>query len=176
MKAFDADVLTLIFHGNAAYAQKLAQIPAADRTIPIVAAEQMLRGRLNYIRQTEAGKTKSTLDNAYSFLEKTIHDFQGAKLLPYTAAAEALVQSWRKQKIKVGISDLRIAAICVAHSATLISRNRRDFDQVPGLLIEYHHHGQTRETRRVPQGVSSHHADGARRGGLHRIWANGRCR
>jgi len=29
--------------------------------------------------------------------------------------------------------DLRIAAICVAHATILISRNRTDFEQVPGL-------------------------------------------
>jgi tRNA(fMet)-specific endonuclease VapC len=137
MNAFDADVLTLLFRGDVGYTQKVAQIPAADRTIPIVVADQLLRGRLNYVRQTEAGKTKSTLEGAYLFLEQTISDLNRARLLSYTPGADALVQAWRKQKIKVGISDLRIAAICVVHGATLISRNRRDFDQVPGLLVEY---------------------------------------
>jgi predicted nucleic acid-binding protein len=33
--------------------------------------------------------------------------------------------------------DLRIAAIGVAHSATLISRYRWDFERVPGLSVEF---------------------------------------
>ena len=137
MKAFDTDIVTLIFHGDVAYIHKAAQIPAVERSIPIVVAEQMLRGRLNAIRQAEAGKAKAGIDVAYSFLEKTIIDLRRTQILSFTPQVEALVQSWRKQKIKVVISDLRIAAICIVHSATLISRNRRDFDQVPGLMVEY---------------------------------------
>lgn len=117
MKAFDADVLTLLFHGHPGYAQKVAQISEADRSIPIVVAEQILRGRLNYLRQTEAGKTKSTVDDAYSLLEQTIVDFRHSRILSFPPQAEVLVQSWRRQKIKVGISDLRIAATCIVHSA-----------------------------------------------------------
>jgi predicted nucleic acid-binding protein len=30
----------------------------------------------------------------------------------------------------VGISDVRIAAACIVHTANLLSRNRRDFDFV----------------------------------------------
>jgi tRNA(fMet)-specific endonuclease VapC len=102
-----------------------------------VVAEQMLRGRLNSIRQAESGKAKAGVDVAFHFFEKTLTDFQRMRFLSHGPQAEALVQSWRKQKIKVGVSDLRIAAICVVHGATLISRNRRDFDLVPGLLVEY---------------------------------------
>jgi tRNA(fMet)-specific endonuclease VapC len=137
MKAFDTDVLTLIFRGNAAYIQKLAQIPALERSIPIVVADQVLRGRLHAIRQAEAGKAKAGIDVAYSYLEQTLVDLKRMQVLSFTPQVESLAQSWKKQKIKVGISDLRIAAICVVHGATLLSRNRRDFDLVPGLAVEY---------------------------------------
>jgi predicted nucleic acid-binding protein len=28
-------------------------------------------------------------------------------------------------------------AICVAHNAKLITRNRRDFERIPGLIVEF---------------------------------------
>ena len=58
-------------------------------------------------------------------------------VLSYTPQADALYRQWRHQRIRVGTHDLRIGAICVAHVATLISRNRRDFGQVPGLRVEF---------------------------------------
>jgi hypothetical protein len=35
------------------------------------------------------------------------------------------------------VHDLRIAASCVVNSATLVTRNRRHFQSIPGLLVEF---------------------------------------
>jgi tRNA(fMet)-specific endonuclease VapC len=137
MKAFDSDVLTLIFQGDPDCVQKASLIPALVQSTPIVVIEEILRGRLNAIRLAQAEKSKLSVDHAYQLLELSIADFQKIKVLSHTSQAEALVKPWRKQKIRIGNSDLRIAAICVVHSATLISRNRKDFEQVPDLSIEF---------------------------------------
>ena len=137
MKAFDSDILTHLLLGDPLFLVKAARIPAGEQGVPIVALEEVLRGRLHAIRQAQAGKSNLSIDEAYRRFERTIVGIQFLTILSHTAKAETLMQSWRKQKIKVGISDLRIAAICVVNSATLISRNRRDFDQVPGLMVEY---------------------------------------
>jgi tRNA(fMet)-specific endonuclease VapC len=137
MKAFDADVLTLILQGDPACVHKASLIPILEQGTPVVVIEEILRGRLNVIRQAQAEKSKLSIDQAYRFLELAIADFQNVKILSHTSQAEILVKGWRKQKIRIGNSDLRIAAICIVHSATLISRNRKDFEQVPGLSVEF---------------------------------------
>jgi tRNA(fMet)-specific endonuclease VapC len=137
MKAFDTDVLTEILLGNTAFVQRAAGVPADQQGVPILVVEEMLRGRLNVIGQAEAGKARITIEQAYEFFQRTLHDLRQLTLLPYTPQAEALFQEWRKQKVRVATHDLRIAAICVAHAATLISRNRRDFERVPGLSVEF---------------------------------------
>ena len=38
-----------------------------------------------------------------------------------------------KISIRIGTTDLKIAAIALTHQGTLLSSNLRDFDQVPGL-------------------------------------------
>ena len=112
-------------------------ISEAEQGVSVVTVEEVLRGRLVAIRQAQGGKSKLSVEETYRRLERSIADLRELAILSHSPQAEALVQAWRKQKIKVGISDLRIAAICIVHSATLVSRNRRDFDQVPGLLVEY---------------------------------------
>jgi tRNA(fMet)-specific endonuclease VapC len=137
MKAFDADVLTLILQGDPACVHKASLIPILEQAIPVVVIEEILRGRLNVIRQAQADKFKLSIDQAYRLLELAIADFQNVRILSHTSQAETLVKGWRQQKIRIGNSDLRIAAICVVHSATLISRNRKDFEQIPGLSVEF---------------------------------------
>lgn len=136
MIAFDADVLTDILYGNLPLSQRAAQTPVQEQAVPIVVVEEILRGRLNAIRQAEAGKAKLTVPRAYELFEATLSAFRHVVILPYTSGAEELYQQWRVQKIRVGTHDLRIAATCIIHSATLITRNRRHFEQVPGLSLE----------------------------------------
>jgi tRNA(fMet)-specific endonuclease VapC len=95
--------------------------------VPVIVVEEILRGRLNIIRQAEAGRTNISLARAYELFEDTFVDFRRLRILSYTQQAESLYQEWRRQRIHLGTHDLRIAAICVAHNARLISRNRRDF-------------------------------------------------
>jgi tRNA(fMet)-specific endonuclease VapC len=137
MKAFDTDILTQILRGNSAYADRMANLPVAEQSLPIVAVEEVLRGRLNTIRQAEAGKAKITIEQAYQFFEQTLKDIRELPVLSYSPQAEGQYQTWRKQKIRGSTHDLRIAAICVAHSVTLVSRNRRDFESIPGLSVEF---------------------------------------
>jgi tRNA(fMet)-specific endonuclease VapC len=137
MIAHDADILTLLMRGDPICLQNASLTPADEQSITIVTAEEILRGRLHAIRQAQAGKGTLTVDETYRRFERTLVDLRALAILSYSAQAEALVQAWRQQKIKVGISDMRIAATCIANTAKLISRNRRDFDLMPGLTVEY---------------------------------------
>jgi tRNA(fMet)-specific endonuclease VapC len=42
----------------------------------------------------------------------------------------------RQQRIRIGTQDLKIASICLANDALLLSRNLVDFQQVPNLRVE----------------------------------------
>jgi tRNA(fMet)-specific endonuclease VapC len=137
MIAFDTDVLVEIFAGSAEYVRRGAETDPEQQVVPVIVAEEIMRGRLNAIRQAEAGKSKLSVPRAYELFQDTFSDFRSLTILPYAPAAHVLFEQWRQQRIRVGTHDLRIAAICVAHSAKLISRNRRDFELVPGLDVEF---------------------------------------
>lgn len=136
MIAYDTDVLTDLLYGNPEIVARAAVIPVAEQTVPVVVAEELLRGRLDLVRRAEMGKVKMTLETAYSLLRESFLDLRQMNILPYTAEADAQFNEWRRQKLKVATHDLRIAAIAIAHGATLVSRNRRDFALVPGLAID----------------------------------------
>ena len=77
-----------------------------------------------------------TLAVAYTRFGEAIIALSKFILLPYDPAADDLYKSWRTAKVKCGgTQDLRIAAICVAHDATLMTYNKRDFDKVPELKL-----------------------------------------
>ena len=137
MMAFDTDVLTEILLGDPTYVDRAATIPPHEQAVPVIVVEEIIRGRLQVIRQAEAGRAKVSLSYAYDLFEQTLRDVQQVTVLSYTPQADTLYRQWRHQRLRVATHDLRIAAICVTHVATLIARNRRDFTQVPGLRVEF---------------------------------------
>ena len=54
-------------------------------------------------------------------------------VLPYDVEAQLRFAHLRRQPVRIGTQDLRIAAIALSKHATLVTRNRRDFAKVPGL-------------------------------------------
>lgn len=137
MKTFDTNILTEIMIGNSTYVERVAAIPLDEQSAPIVVIEELLRGRLNAIRQAEAGKSRIAIDRAYQLFEETLDALRELKFLSFTDAAETLLKSWRARKIRGSTHDLRIAASCVSSSVTLITRNRRDFEHIPELSVEF---------------------------------------
>ena|SRR3989442_2934964 len=137
MIAFDTDVLAEILLDNATFVQRAAAIPVREQAVPVIVIEEIIRGRLNVIRQAEAGRANVSLARAYELFEETFRDFRRLHILSHPPQAEALYQQWRQQGIRLATHDLRIAATCVTHVAKLISRNRRDFERVPGLIVEF---------------------------------------
>ncbi len=54
----------------------------------------------------------------------------------FDAEAAEEFERLQKQRIRIGTMDLKIAAIACSHGALLLSRNLRDFTQVPDLTVE----------------------------------------
>ncbi len=136
MTVFDTDLLSDILARRAAVLARADAIPREEQAVPVVAAEEVVRGRLDAVRQASAGRGNLTLWEAYARLEKSLTQLGIVRLLPYTDAADTLFRLWRAQKIRIGTNDLRIAAIAFAHGAKLATRNARDFRQVPGLDLD----------------------------------------
>jgi tRNA(fMet)-specific endonuclease VapC len=136
MTAFDTDVLSEILLRNVAYTQRADLIAADDKVIPVVVLEEVFRGRLDGIRKAQAGRIRLSLERAYDLFREAVEDTRPYRILSYSAAAHALVQQWQGAKIRVGTNDMRIAAICVDHGATLVTRNARDDAQLPGLTFD----------------------------------------
>ena len=57
-------------------------------------------------------------------------------ILPYTEAAIARVAQLKALRLNVRIMDLRIAAVAMENQGVVVTRNRRNFNRVPGLSVE----------------------------------------
>jgi tRNA(fMet)-specific endonuclease VapC len=136
MIAFDTDILSELIARNPAITQRAVSIDPSEQSVPVVVATEVCRGWLNAIRQAEAGRGRISLDLAYRLFQDSLRAIAVYLILPYTLAADALFRQWRAAKIRVGSQDLRIAAVCIDHGVTLVTRNARDYVQVPGLNFD----------------------------------------
>jgi tRNA(fMet)-specific endonuclease VapC len=57
-------------------------------------------------------------------------------VVPFDPPAVAQFEELRRQGVRIGTQDLRIAAIALRHQATVLTRNTLDFAQLPGLTSE----------------------------------------
>ena len=129
----DTDHVSLDQRGHPIVRARVQAAGPAQVAVSIITVEEQMRGWLAAIRATTTPQARAI---AYQRLRMAVEYFASFAIIDYTVKVEALVSDMRKQGIRIGTQDLRIAAIAIVHGTILVTRNVRDFAQVPGLVIE----------------------------------------
>ena len=130
---FDTDHISLWQTNHPTIRQRLLRTDPKTFAVTVISFEEQIRGRLGEINRITSD---TSLVTSYSNLQATDTFFKNLNVLPYTSEAQALFKQLRKQRVRIGTRDLRIAAIALSVNSTIVTRNRRDFEQVPKLQIE----------------------------------------
>lgn len=129
----DTDHISLYQRRHPQVVTRVLMFDPADLATTTITLGEQVQGWLAII-----SRTGSQLDTArgYVRLRETVAFYQSIQLVDYTPAAIANFEAFRRQGIRIGTQDLRIASIALAEEAILVTRNLRDFAKVPGLTLE----------------------------------------
>ncbi len=129
----DTDHVSLFQRRHPQVVAHVLAIALADLAVTTIMLGEQVQGRLAVIRQA---RSQPDAARGYLRLRETVAFYQTIQLVDYTAAAVNHFEELRRQGIRIGTQDLRIAAIALAEDAILVSRNTRDFAQALGLTRE----------------------------------------
>ena len=135
MYLLDTDTLTHLYHGNSNVVKHLKSVKDSEVGITIITKVEVLRGRIDYLLKSENG---ANLLKAQELFFRTEELLNQLLIVPVSQAASLgfdrlhAVSKYRK----IGRADLLIASITLANRATLVTRNKRHFQQIPGLRVE----------------------------------------
>ena len=96
----------------------------------IVSVEEVLRGWLALIHRLRDVHRQVP---AYVRLGQIFDVLSDWEIVSFDARAADQFAGLRRQRIRIGTMDLKIASIALVHDALLVSANLRDFSLVPGL-------------------------------------------
>lgn len=113
--------------------ERLDRLPPDDIATSIVSFQEQVQGSLAYLKRA---RKPEQIVTAYAKLETIWRWFLRMNVLSYTAEAQARFAELKPRCPRVQAMDLRIACIALVTDSTLLSRNLRDFRQVPGLVVE----------------------------------------
>ena len=129
----DTDHVSLHERGHEPLRSRLASVPPGVIAVSVVTVEEMIRGRLALLARRSEGEARV---RAYAKFMATVAFFGSISVVPFDVACEQKFQELRSMRLRVGSQDLRIAATALVNSLILVTRNRQDFERVPGLAIE----------------------------------------
>lgn len=131
----DTDHVTALGYGTDAGLKLRERILRSDLNTctTIITVEEQLRGWLAEIHRLTAPHQQI---RGYQRLQERIEFFAAWRVLPWNMAAADQFATLRRQGIRIGSMDLKIACIALVFDATLLTRNVADFGQVTGLRVE----------------------------------------
>ena len=130
----DTDHVTAFQHGNPRFLQRMKLVDSSQIFVTIITLEEQIKGRFKVINNHNTDFQKLPL--AYYEFRKTFDFFIKMNLLDFDHRALTHYQNLKKQKIRIGSQDLKIAAIALVNQMTLVTRNSQDFIQIPDLTLE----------------------------------------
>lgn len=126
MFLLDTNTLIAFFKGTDAVGSHLTRVPPSQVGVPSVVVYELETG---IAKSAEPHKRRHQLDRFLSTV--TIVAFGHAEAVE----AGRLRARLEKAGTPIGPIDLLIAGTVLAHSATLVTRNLREFQRVPDLRV-----------------------------------------
>jgi len=119
----------------------LRSFPPEQIATTIVTVWEQLGSRFNQVNVGfDELKKRGKYDKliyAYNYLGETLEFFTQINILPFNESAAAKFQELPPRlRQRIGTCDACIAAIVLSVGGVLVTRNLRDFSQVPDLIIE----------------------------------------
>lgn len=132
----DTDTFTQAYYGKFGLRERFAKQRLTDPVgIPSVTRLEDLEGRIAGVLTAADG---AGLARAVEWLRLSEEYLATFGIAPFTEEAGKVFDRLLTDKMrrKIGRADLLIACIALAHDATLVTRNNRDFALIPGLKLE----------------------------------------
>jgi tRNA(fMet)-specific endonuclease VapC len=133
----DTDHISLYLRGNSTVITRVEQ-NLSQVNISVISFQEVVNGWVGALNQSD--NTRDGVIYKYHQLWLASELFKSLPILEFDAVA---YDEWmrllkenpvlQKKRLK---QDVRIAAIALSCGATVVTRNRRDFELVPGLSIE----------------------------------------
>jgi tRNA(fMet)-specific endonuclease VapC len=129
----DTDTFQLFQDDHPLVVTRVLAVPPGDRAISVITVEEQLSGWYAQLRQA---KQPERLLWAYRRMAAATRFLSRVQILDFDEAAFQRYEGLKKNKLKIGTNDPRIAATVLERNAILVTRNAGDFQQVPGLPVE----------------------------------------
>ena len=99
----------------------------------IISFEEQTRGWLSFIATSKRLEREV---EGYRRLHHLLEKYSIRPVLDFDDASASRYEELKRSRVRIGTMDLKIAAICIAHDARLLTRNVRDFGAIPALRVE----------------------------------------
>lgn len=137
MYILDTDLLSILQHPFgpvfSLLESRMGQHDRGDFYITVVTSHEQVMGAHNYIAKA---MDRAKIIRGYQMIEAAMIDYHRFRPLSFDDPAAIRFDDLRKQKVRIGTMDLRIASIALSHDFTVLTRNTVDFEKVPGLRVE----------------------------------------
>lgn len=134
MHILDTDTLTYLHAGHSRVIERLRTLEDSEVGTTIITKIELLRGRMDFVLKAATG---AELLRAQKLLIRAEELLAQIMVFPLTTAAADqfdILQANRALR-KIGRADLLIASMALSNRATLVTRNVRHFQRIPGVKV-----------------------------------------
>ena len=128
----ETDHISLFQRGHSMVRERLTTVAVDERATTVISVSEQFLGWWNEIARA---KDEAAAARSFQYLLETVRFYQSLPVLSYDGAAVIEFERLRRARVRIGTQDLRIASIALSRNATIVTRNARDFRQVPSLNI-----------------------------------------
>jgi tRNA(fMet)-specific endonuclease VapC len=132
MFLLDTDIATLVFHKHERVMARMAKVSSEQIALTLVTRLEMLHGRIEAVKKAATGEELLRAVDGLAKSEAFLAPFQIVMIDEISAAAFDRLRAIKKLN-KMDRGDKLQAAMALANDATLVTRNTKDYANVPNL-------------------------------------------